>query len=135
MKFRATLMGWWMPLVAAIGFWIGCAAHAAQTYDFGFIPIGATNKVDSFNFAGGTNLFMESETIIGPNAADFQTSTNYAGQYLLPAQNHFYSLSFIPQFAGFESAALTNTETPNPPYSGGIFYLQGVGVPTNRPGT
>ena len=114
---------------------LGCAARAAQTYDFGFIPIGATNKVSGFNFAGGTNLFMESETFIGSNAADFQTSTNYAGQFLLPAQNHLYALSFIPQSAGFESAALTNYETPNPPFGGGILYLQGVGVPTNRPGT
>jgi len=114
---------------------LGCAANAAQTYDFGFIPIGATNKVSGFNFVGGTNLFMESETFIGSNAADFQTSTNYAGQFLLPAQNHLYALSFIPQSAGFESAALTNYETPNPPFGGGILYLQGVGVPTNRPGT
>ena len=114
---------------------LGCAARAAQTYDFGFIPIGATNKVSGFNFAGGTNLFMESETFIGSNAADFQTSTNYAGQFLLPAQNHLYALSFIPQSAGFESAALTNYETPTPPFGGGILYLQGVGVPTNRPGT
>ena len=124
-----------VALVICVWLRLDCDVRAAQTYDFGFIPLGATNKVDSFNFAGGTNLFMASETFIGPNAADFQTSTNYAGQYLLPAQNHFYSLSFIPQAAGFESAALTNYETPNPPYGGGILYLQGVGVPTNRPGT
>ena len=78
---------------------------------------------------------MALETFIGPNAVDFQTSTNYAGQYLAPGQNHLYSLSFTPQSIGFESAALTNYETPSPPFGGGILYLQGVGVPTNRPGT
>ena len=67
---------------------------------------------------------MALETLIGPNAADFQTSTNYAGQYLAPGQNHLYSLSFTPQSLGFESAALTNYETPSPPFGGGILYLQ-----------
>ncbi len=113
----------------------GGEVRGAQTYDFGFIPIGATNKVGGFGFAGGTNLFMESETFIGPNATDFQTSSNYAGQFLLPNQNHLYSLSFIPQALGFESAALTNYETPDPPYGGGILYLQGVGMPVSRPGS
>ena len=124
-------------LALALSGWLpsGSVARGAQTYDFGFIPIGATNKVNAFNFAGGTNLFMALETFIGPNAAEFQTSTNYAGQYLAPGQNHLYSLSFIPQSLGFESAALTNYETPSPPFGGGILYLQGVGVPTNRPGT
>ena len=113
----------------------GTAYGGAQTYDFGFVPIGATNIVGGFNFAGGTDLFMAIETIIGPNAADFQTSSNYAGQYLLPAQNHLYALSFTPQYSGFETAALTNFETPSPPNGGGILYLQGVGMPANRPGT
>ena len=117
----------WLPL--------GSDVRGAQTYDFGFIPIGATNKVGGFSFAGGTNLFMQSETFIGPNAADFQTSSNYAGQFLPTGQNHLYSLSFIPQTLGFESAALTNYETPDPPFGGGILYLQGVGMPANRPGS
>ena len=119
--------GFWRTMLAlALGVWLppGSDARGAQTYDFGFIPIGATNKVSGFNFAGGTyngtSLFMALETIIGPNAADFQTSTNYTGQYLSPAQNHMYSLSFAPQSPGFESAALTNYETPNPPFGGGI---------------
>ena len=127
MNVRHSLWFWCIALVIAVG-----DVRAAQTYDFGFIPIGGTNKVGGFNFAGGTNVFMESETFIGPNADDFQTSTNYAGQFLLPAQNHLYSLSFIPQSLGFEAAALTNYETPS---GSGILYLQGVGVPTNRPGT
>lgn len=114
---------------------LGDDVRGALTYDFGFFPIGATNKVGGFAFAGVTNLFMESESFIGPNATDFQTSSNYAGQFLLPNQNHLYSLSFIPQTLGFESAALTNYETPDPPYGGGILYLQGVGMPVSRPGS
>jgi hypothetical protein len=110
-------------------------ARGAQTYDFGFFPIGATNKVNNFGFAGGTNLFMQSETFIGLDAADFQTSSNYAGQFLPTGQNHLYSLSFIPQTLGFESAGLTNYETPDPPFGGGILYLQGVGMPASRPGS
>ncbi len=110
-------------------------ARGAQTYDFGFFPVGTTNKVGGFSFAGGTNLFMQSEALIGPDAADFQTSSNYAGQFLPTGQNHLYSLSFIPKTLGFESAALTNYETPDPPYGGGILYLQGVAMPTNRPGS
>ena len=110
-------------------------SRGAQTYDFGFFPVGTTNKVGGFSFAGGTNLFMQSEALIGPDAADFQTSSNYAGQFLPTGQNHLYSLSFIPKTLGFESAALTNYETPDPPYGGGILYLQGVGMPTNRPGS
>lgn len=121
--------------LAVASFLPGGETRGAQTYDFGYVPIGATNKVGGWNFAGGTNLFMNSETFIGPNAADFQTSTNYAGQYLAPGQNHLYSLSFIPQAPGFASAALTNYQTPSPPYGGGVLYLQGVGVPTNRPGS
>ena len=110
-------------------------ARGAQTYDFGFFPVGTTNKVGGFSFAGGTNLFMQSEAFIGPDAADFQTSSNYAGQFLPTGQNHLYSLRFIPKTLGFESAALTNYETPDPPYGGGILYLQGVGMPTTRPGS
>jgi CubicO group peptidase (beta-lactamase class C family) len=124
-----------VALVFCLCLRFGEDVRAAQTYDFGFIPIGATNKVGGFSFTGVTNLFMESETFIGPNAADFQTSSNYAGQFLLPNQNHLYSLSFIPQTLGVESSALTNYETPDPPYGGGIFYLQGVGMPDNRPGS
>ena len=84
----------------------------------------------------GTNLFMASEAMIGPNSADFLTSSNYTGQELLPGHFYFYSLSFIPHALGFETAALSTVETPNPPFGSGIpFYLQGAGAPTNRPGT
>jgi len=124
-----------VALASCVWLQIDSDARGAQTYDFGFIPVGATNKVGGFSFAGGTNLFMQSETFTGPNAADFQTSSNYAGQFLPTGQNHLYSLSFIPQTLGFESAALTNYETPDPPFGGGILYLQGVGMPASRPGT
>jgi CubicO group peptidase (beta-lactamase class C family) len=111
----------------------------AQTYDFGYVPLGATNQANGFNFPGGsyngTNLFMATETFTGPNAADFFTSTNYAGEYLPSGHFYFYSLSFNPHVTGFESAALTNYETPSPPFGAGITYLQGAGAPTNRPGS
>src|ERR1700733_8157433 len=111
------------------GFWwlLGMGAGGAQTYDFGYVPVGATNKANGFNFTGnaydGTNMVMATETFIGPNAADFLTSSNYSGQTLPPGPFYFYSLSFIPQTIGFETAALTNFETPSPPFGAGITYL------------
>jgi CubicO group peptidase (beta-lactamase class C family) len=126
-------------LTFCVGLLLGIGVGGAQTYDFGYVPIGATNKANGFNFTGnsynGTNLFMASETFIGPNAADFMTSSNYAGQTLPPGPFYFYSLSFVPHTIGFETAALTNFETPSPPFGAGIAYLQGVGAPTNRPGS
>ncbi len=111
----------------------------AQTYDFGYVPLGTTNKANGFNFVGdsynGTNLFMASESMIGLNASDFLTSSNYAGQELPPPHYYFYSLSFVPRTLGFETAALSTFETPSPPFGAGITLLQGVGAPTNRPGT
>src|SRR6266403_2094495 len=54
---------------------LGAAAISAQTYDFGYVPVGATNKANGFNFTGGsdngTNKFMATEMFIGANAADF----------------------------------------------------------------
>ena len=128
---------------AALAFCVGLSFFVsngrAQTYDFGYIPIGTTNKANGFNFSGqsynGTNLFMASEAIIGFNASDFMTSTNYAGQELPPVHNYFYSLSFTPHNLGFETAVFTNYETPNPPFGPVVTYLQGMGIPTNRPGT
>src|ERR1017187_7775258 len=126
-------------LTFCVGLLLGIGVGGAQTYDFGYVPVGATNKANGFNFTGnsynGTNLFMASETFIGPNAADFLTSSNYAGQTLPPGPFYFYSLSFVPHTIGFETAALTNFETPSPPFGAGITYLQGVGAPTNRPGS
>jgi len=78
---------------------------------------------------------MTTETFLGPNAADFSTSTNYAGQTLPPGPFYFYSLSFVPHAAGFETAALSTFETPSPPFGAGIVNLQGAGAPTNRPGS
>jgi CubicO group peptidase (beta-lactamase class C family) len=126
-------------LTFCVGLLLGTGVGGAQTYDFGYVPVGATNKANGFNFTGnsynGTNLFMASETFIGPNAADFLTSSNYAGQTLPPGPFYFYSLSFVPHTIGFETAALTNFETPSPPFGAGITCLQGVGAPTNRPGS
>jgi len=107
----------------------------AQTYDFGYVPVGATNKQSGFNFTGGTNKFMATEMFIGANAGDFLANTNYAGQALPPGAFYFYALSFTPHATGFETAALTNFATPNPPFGAGITYLQGIGAPTNRPGS
>jgi len=126
-------------LIFCVGLLLGISDGGAQTYDFGYVPVGATNKANGFNFTGnsynGTNLFMATETFIGPNAADFLTSSNYAGQTLPPGPFYFYSLSFVPHAIGFETAALTTFETPSPPFGAGITYLQGVGAPTNRPGS
>jgi CubicO group peptidase (beta-lactamase class C family) len=118
---------------------LGLGTGSAQTYDFGYVPIGATNRANGFNFIGGadngTNKFMVTEMFIGPNAADFMTSSNYAAQELPPGSFYFYSLSFLPQVIGFETTALTNFATPSPSFGAGITYLQGVGAPTNRPGS
>jgi CubicO group peptidase (beta-lactamase class C family) len=127
------------PLLCIFCAWalLSCGSPGAQTYDFGYVPLGSTNKANGFNIVGnsynGTNLFMASESIIGPNAADFMTSTNYAGQFLPPPSYYFYSLSFVPRSLGFETAALSTFETPSPPFGAGIIYLQAVGAPTNRP--
>ncbi|MEY2430175.1 MAG: hypothetical protein QOJ40_3060 [Verrucomicrobiota bacterium] len=134
---------WRARIFAMAGFcsWqiLSAGGLSAQTYDFGYVPLGATNQANGFNFPGnsynGTNLFMASESMIGPNAADFLTSTNYAGQELPPGHFYFYTLSFAPRAIGFETAALTTFETPSPPFGAGITYLQGAGAPTNRPGS
>jgi CubicO group peptidase (beta-lactamase class C family) len=117
----------------------GIGVSRAQTYDFGYVPVGTTNKANGFNFLGGsyngTNKFMAMEMFIGANAADFFTSSNYAGQTLPPGPFYFYTLSFVPHAIGFETAALTNFATPSPPFGAGITWLQGAGAPTNRPGS
>ena len=123
------------------GAWLflGVEVASAQTYDFGYVPVEATNKANGFNFTGGsdngTDKFMVTEMFIGANAADFMTSSNYAGQTLPAGPFYFYTLSFVPHSIGFETAALTNFATPSPPFGAGITYLQGVGAPINRPGT
>src|SRR5258708_18181396 len=111
----------------------------AQTFDFGYAPVGTTNQANGFYFLGGsyngTNLVMSAEAFIGPNATDFSTSTNYTGQTLPPGPFYFYSLSFAPHAAGFETASLSTFETPSPPFGAGLVNLQGAGAPTNRPGS
>ncbi len=132
--------GIFAPRFAFYAWGLVCAGIAgAQTYDFGYVPVGATNKANGFNFTGGsyngTNKFMATEMFIGPNAADFFTSSNYGGQTLPPGPFYFYTLSFVPHAIGFETAALTNFATPSPPFGAGITYLQGTGAPTSRPGS
>src|SRR6266571_5052058 len=121
-------------LMCCIWLFPGSGTAWGQTYDFGYVPVGATNTANGFNFLGGTDLVMTAEMMVGPNAADFLTSTNYAGQTLPPNHFYFYSLSFIPHSIGFETAALTNSETPAQ-VAAPITYLQGVGAPTTRPGS
>jgi CubicO group peptidase (beta-lactamase class C family) len=139
MQVRRNIWSQTLFIPLAFGVWLlfGMEAGHAETYDFGYIPVGASNKQNGFFFPGGsyngTNVVMTTEMIAGINAADFSTSTNYAGQTLSPGLNYFYSLSFAPHATGFETAALTNFETPNPPFGAGITYLQGAGAPTNQP--
>ncbi len=126
-------------LAFTVGLFLCIGVGRTQTFDFGYVPLGVTNKANGFNFTGGsdngTNKFMATEMFIGANAADFLTSTNYAGQALPPGPFYFYSLSFTPHTIGLETAALTNFATPSPPFGAGIMYLQGVGAPTDRPGS
>ena len=136
MNLRSKLWPHANPALLVFGLWlfIGGGAARGQAYDFGYLPVGTTNTANGFNFVGATNLVMTAEAMVGPNAADFLTSSNYAGQTLLPNHFYFYSLSFIPHSIGFETAALTNSESPTQ-VAAPITYLQGVGAPTNRPGT
>ena len=124
-------------LTVGISLFLGIGIGFGQTFDFGYVPVGGTNRANGFNFRGGsyngTNIVMTAEMFVGANADDFVTSTNYAEQTLLPGQFYFYSLMFAPHAAGFETAALTSFETPSPPFGAGITYLQGAGAPTNRP--
>ncbi len=110
---------------------------SASPFDFGYLPVGATNLENSFHWNGGayngTNVVMALESVIGPNAADFSLSSNYTGQILAPGQFYPYAISFAPQNAGFETATLTNFETPSPPFGAGSMVLQGVGFPAMRP--
>ena len=133
----------WQRVCTALAFtvelFLGIGVGRTQTFDFGYVPVGATNKANGFYFYGGsyngTNLVMTTETFLGPDAADFSTSTNYAGQTLPLGPFYFYSLSFAPRAAGFETAALSTFETPSPPFGAGMVNLQGAGAPTNRPGS
>jgi CubicO group peptidase (beta-lactamase class C family) len=102
-------------------------------YDFGYVPVGTTNTVAGFYYNGGawngTNLVMTVEDFIGPNASEFSTSPNYAGQTLYYGSEYNYSLSFMPANVGFATATLTNYETPSPPFGAGTTPVQGSGVP------
>jgi len=99
----------------SIGLLLCAGVVGGQTYDFGYVPVGATNQANGFNFVGGsyngTNSFMATEAIIGANSSDFYTSTNYAGQTLSPGHLYFYSLSFVPRTIGFKTDTLTNYQT------------------------
>jgi hypothetical protein len=46
------------PLRFCVGLFLGAGVGSAQTYDFGYVPIAATNQQGGFNFANGTNKFM-----------------------------------------------------------------------------
>jgi hypothetical protein len=63
------------PCSACAWLFFSAGCLCAQTYDFGYVPLGTTNKANGFNFAGssynGTNLSMASESMTGPYAADF----------------------------------------------------------------
>src|SRR3989442_7297874 len=95
--------GIFAPRFAFYAWGLLCAgiAGAQQTYDFGYVPVGATNKANGFNFTGGsyngTNKFMATEMFICPDAADVFTRSNYSRQTLPPRPAYFYSLRFVPR--------------------------------------
>lgn len=131
-----------LPLCAA-GMLLSLKAHSQVadygTYDFGYVPIGTTNTQSGYEWSGGsyggTQTVMAVETIIGPNAADFSVSPNYQGQTFDFGVDYPYSVTFVPQVSGFETATFTNFETPSPPFGGIIVHLRGVGIPAARPGS
>jgi CubicO group peptidase (beta-lactamase class C family) len=110
-----------------------------QPYDFGYVPLGTTNTLGGLYWYGGswngTQLVMTTESIVGPNAAEFSTTPNYAGQTLDYGQTYPYSMSFSPNATGFATATLTNFEVPSPPFGAYSEGLQGSGIPAARPGT
>src|SRR6266850_319211 len=75
-----------LPLVVAS--LLGSTFHGRTqtdlgTFDFGNVPVGTTKTVNGFVWSGGSwnghDMMMVSEQFIGPDAADFAVSTNYAG--------------------------------------------------------
>lgn len=111
----------------------------AQPYDFGYVPSGTTNSLSPLYWSGGsvngTQLVMAAESILGPNAPEFATNPNYAGQTLNFGQQYPFSVSFAPTNFGFASGTLTNFEVPSPPFGGHTMGLQGTGIPAARPGS
>ncbi|SPE61402.1 exported hypothetical protein [Verrucomicrobia bacterium] len=107
------------------------------TIDFGYVPVGTTNTSSGYAWGGGswngTQLVMTVENFIGPDAAEFSTSPNYAGDTLDYGQSYPFSLSFTPAAAGFASATLTNYEVPSPPFGAAVAQLHGFGIPSARP--
>jgi len=106
------------------------------TNDFGTVLVGSTN-VSSILYwyggiANGTNLIMQSETIVGPDAADFSISTNYTGVTLTYGQNFPFSITFTPSHTGVETANISFAEIPSPPFGTGLILLTGT-VVTNYP--
>ncbi len=124
----------WLVLGTMLLFSV-CPA-STQPYDFGYVPVGTSNTLNGLAWNGGswngTQAVMAVETFIGPNAADFSTSTNYTGQTLFYGLQYPFSLSFVPQTVGFETATLTNFVTPDPPFGPGSEGLQGTGIPATR---
>jgi len=112
-------------------------AEIRAQVDFGYVPVGTTNTISGYYYNGGswngTNIVMAVEDFIGPNAAEFSVSPNYAGQTLYYGSQYYFSLSFAPASAGFASATLTNFETPYPPFGPFTTPVRGTGIPTARP--
>jgi CubicO group peptidase (beta-lactamase class C family) len=124
-----------LVVVAAALMFAACGNSFGQTFlgtvNFGNCPEGLTNAAPWVFDGGaynGTQLVMQTEKFVGPNAGDFATAPNYQGQTLPFGQTFPAILTFAPKTLGAETATFTNYETPNPPFGAYISTMQGTGV-------
>src|SRR5579872_138700 len=123
-----------LPLatLAIILFAAGKTISLGQPVSFGNCPVGLTNAAGPWTYVGGswngTQMVMQVQRFVGPNATDFGVTPNLQGQTLPYGQSFPGYLTFAPKTIGSETATLTNYETPNPPFGGGNAQMQGTGV-------
>jgi hypothetical protein len=103
----------------------------AHAIDFGEVGVGKA-ATWSGHFTGGIwngqQIVMKSETITGPDAADFSLSTNYTGVTMPYGKNFPFVIKFTPSRVGVETGYLAIVQTPAHFGSWG-WALTGTGVP------